>query len=171
MRVLIDTTYSLRGPSGTAVYIDRLLAALRAAGVDVTEAANERRRPPAGGGLGSLRNLFEDQRWTLRELPRRAAVAHADVLHHPLPAIALAPSGPQVVTVHDLAFETHPELFARGFGAWARRAHREASRSAHALVCVSEATAQLVVERWGVPAERIVVAHHGPGQQLPAVSP
>ena len=29
MRVLLDTTFALRGPSGTAVYLERLAAALR----------------------------------------------------------------------------------------------------------------------------------------------
>lgn len=171
MRLLIDTTFALRGPSGTAVYLDRLAAALRAAGVDVVEAANAARRPPAGGGPGSVRNLLADRRWVRRELPRRAAQAGADVLHHPLPAWSPRAPCPQVVTVHDLAFETHPERFGRGFAVWARHAHRAAARRADAVICVSEATAGLVRERWGVPAERIVVAHHGPGQALPDAAP
>jgi glycosyltransferase involved in cell wall biosynthesis len=171
MRVLIDTTYALRGPSGTAVYIERLIAALRAAGVEVVEAANAERRAPAGGGLGSVRNLLADRRWARHELRRRARVAGADVLHHALPAWAGRAPCAQVVTVHDIAFATHPEHFARAFGAWARLAHRRAAVSADAVICVSQATADLVAERWGVPRERIVVAHHGPGQDLPAVSP
>jgi glycosyltransferase involved in cell wall biosynthesis len=171
MRVLIDTTYALRGPSGTAVYLERLIAALRAAGVEVIEAANERRSPPAGGGLGSVRNLLADRRWARRELSRRARDAGADVVHHPLPAFTARTPCPQVVTVHDLAFATHPEHFSRGFGAWARLAHRRAAVSADAVICVSQATADLVMEWWGVPRERIVVAHHGPGQELPAVAP
>jgi alpha-1,3-rhamnosyl/mannosyltransferase len=35
------------------------------------------------------------------------------------------------------------------------------------VICVSEATAADARELWGVAADRIVVAHHGPGQQLP----
>ena len=88
MRVLIDTTYALRGRSGTAVYLERLIAALRAEGVDVIEAADADRPPPAGGGLGSARNLARDVRWTQIGLPRRASAEHADVIHHPLPAFA-----------------------------------------------------------------------------------
>ena len=48
MRVLLDTTYARRGPSGTGVYIDRLAHALREEGVEVVEAANDRRPDPAG---------------------------------------------------------------------------------------------------------------------------
>ncbi len=35
MRVLLDMTYALRGPSGTAVYVERLSQALRDEGVEV----------------------------------------------------------------------------------------------------------------------------------------
>ena len=92
MRVLLDMTYGLRGPSGTGVYLARLSAALRAEGVDVVAAADERRPPPAGGGVGSARNLARDAWWTQVALPRRAREAKADVLHHPLPALARSAS-------------------------------------------------------------------------------
>jgi glycosyltransferase involved in cell wall biosynthesis len=169
MCVLLDTTYTLRGPSGTAVYVERLASALRAAGVEVVEAANHRRRAPAGGGVGSVRNLAEDWRWTQVELPRRAREVGADVLHHPLPALSRRAPCAQVVTIHDLAFTMHPDLFDARFARWAGRAHRRAARGADAVVCVSEATAALAQERWGLGG--VVVAPHGPGQELPAVPP
>ncbi len=171
MRVLIDTSYALRGPSGTATYILELTAALRRAEAHVLEAANERRRPPAGGGLGSVLNLLADRRWLRTALPQLAADTGAEVLHHPLPATARQPPCPQVVTVHDLAFETHPEHFDARYARWARHAHRRAAEEAAVVICVSQSTAGDVVERWGIPPERIVVAHHGPGQDLPAVAP
>ena len=169
MRVLIDTSYALRGPSGTATYVLELVPALRAAGVEVIEAANERRRPPAGGGIGSVRNFVSDYRWTRRTLPQFAADIGADVLHHPLPAVARQPPSRQVITVHDLAFETHPEHFDPRFARWARREHRHAAEEADVVICVSETTAADVRERWGIADERIVVAPHGPGQELPEV--
>jgi glycosyltransferase involved in cell wall biosynthesis len=170
MRVLIDTSYALRGPSGTATYILEFTAALRRLGVDIVEVANERRRPPAGGGVGSVRNLLADRRWLKRSLPQFAAEVGAQLVHHPLPAHARQPPCPQVVTVHDLAFETHPELFDPRFARWARRAHRQAAEEAAVVVCVSQATADDVLSHWKVREERIVVAHHGPGQELPPVS-
>jgi glycosyltransferase involved in cell wall biosynthesis len=166
MRVLLDTTYALRGPSGTAVYLERLAAALRGEGVEVVEAANERRPPPAGGGAGSARNLAVDAWWTQVELPRRARAARADVLHHPLPALAARAPCPQAVTLHDLAFERLPEHFSPAFRRWASRAHRHAARGAAAVVCVSQTTRRDARARWGVEDGRIVVAPHGPGQEL-----
>ncbi|MDX6721253.1 MAG: hypothetical protein QOJ63_3507 [Solirubrobacteraceae bacterium] len=170
MRVLLDTTYARRGRSGTGVYLDRLVPALRAEGVEVVEAANERRPAPAGGGAGSARNLALDAWWTQVELPRRARAAHADVLHHPLPALSARAPCTQVVTVHDLAFERLPELFAPGFRRYASLTHRRAVRGAGAVVCVSETTRRDAMARWGIDPRRIVVALHGPGQQPPAAS-
>jgi glycosyltransferase involved in cell wall biosynthesis len=171
VRVLIDTTYARRGASGTATYLEGLIPALRALGVEVVEVANDRRRPPAGGGAGSLRNWLADAAWTRRELPRRAAAEHADVIHHPLPAHAPGADLAQVVTVHDLAFERLPDAFDPRFRAWARRAHRAAARRATAVICPTEATALDVRGRWGIAADRVVVAPHGPGQPLPEVAP
>ena len=169
MRILIDATYARRAPhSGTAVYVDRLVAALQAlGGVTVDTVADTRRHAPGGGGLRSAANALEDQRWTQYELPRRARAAGADVLHHPLPAHAYAPGAPpQVITVHDLAFELLPAHFAPAYRRYAQLTHRHAARTAAAVVCVSHATARDVIDHWGVSAQRIIVAPHGPGQEL-----
>lgn len=165
MRVVLDISYALRGPSGTAVYLERLRDALRAEGVDVVEAADERRPAPAGGGAASARNLARDWWWTQVGLPRRAREAGADVLHHPLPALARRAPCPQVVTVHDLAFERLPEHFAPAFRRWASVAHRRAARGADAVVCVSQTTRRDAMARWGLESAQIVVAAHGPGQE------
>lgn len=164
MRVLLDTTFALRGHSGTGVYLERLVPALERLGVEVVAARRER-RPPGGGGLRSAANLAADLRWADVELPRRAREARADVLHHPLPAGAFGRGVPRVVTVHDLAFLHLPEAFDPSFRRYARLAHRRAARRAAAVVAVSEATAQDLRTRWSVPRERIVVAPHGPGRQ------
>ncbi len=165
MRVLLDMTYARRGPSGTGVYIDRLTHALREEGVDVVEAANERRPDPAGGGLGSVRNLALDARFTQVELPRRARAAKADVIHHPLPALAIRAPCPQVVTLHDLAFERLPDAFTPAFRRYASQTHRRAARGAQAVVCVSQTTKRDALARWGIDPAKVVVALHGPGQE------
>ena len=173
MRVALDVTPARRGAgqySGTAIYLQRLVPALRRLGVEVVELHNERRAAPAGGGWGSVRNLAADLAWVQHELPRRALRAGADVLHHPLPACArLGPA--QVTTVHDLAFEALPWAFDPRFRRWARFTHRAAARGAHAVVTVSVATRDDVVARWGVDPQRIVVAPLGPGQEPDARAP
>jgi glycosyltransferase involved in cell wall biosynthesis len=168
MRVLLDTTYARRAPfSGTAVYLERLAGALDATGeVEVIDVADERRRPAAGGGLGSVRNLLRDAWWAEVELPRLASRAEADVIHHPLPARARRAPVPQVVTVMDLSFERLPECFDRRFRAYAGKAHRAAALSSGAVICISHTTAADARELWDVPEERIVVAPLGPGQDV-----
>src|SRR5205085_4871223 len=98
-----------------------------------------------------VRNAAVDRWWTAVELPRRAAAARADVLHHSLPAAAFAGAPPQVVTLHDLGFERLPAAFDPRFRAFARRVHRAAARRAAAVVCVSETTARDAAALWGVP--------------------
>jgi glycosyltransferase involved in cell wall biosynthesis len=173
VRVLLDTTYASRAPySGTAVYLERVADALSGLDdVELLEVGNHRRRPPAGGGWGSVRNAVVDQWWTEVELPRLARSMAVEVIHHPLPALSRTSRTPQVVTVHDLAFERVPKAFAPAFRGYARLAHRAAARAADAVICVSQSTARDVRSRWGVKAERLVVAPHGPGQELPPSGP
>ncbi len=167
MRVLLDTTFTLRGPSGTAIYIDALANALAAEGIDVVGVANHRRGAPGRGRAASAANLVSDLRWTAVELPRLARAARADVIHHPLPAHSRLASVPQVITVHDLAFLSLPGMFDRRFVRWAARAHRLAARRADAVICVSQATRAELLDHFGIDG---TVARHGPGQ-APAVPP
>lgn len=177
MRVLIDTSFAGRGPSGTAVYIECLTTALRArANVDVIETRGRRRPQPGrtrtqGRAVWSGANALLDVVWLQVSLRRQARRARADVVHHPLPASMWRAPCAQVITVHDLAFEHHPEGFGRVWRRLARRRHRIAARRADAVICVSYAAAADAVEILGADPGAIVVAPHGPGQALPAPTP
>ena len=166
MRIAIDTSYAARGPSGTGVYIERLVDALEADGVEVVRL----RQPVRGrrGGRNRLRsaaNAALDLAWTRELLPKAAERAKADVLHHPLPA--WSPTAiPQVVTVHDVAFARHPDAFDPLWRRMALRSHRAAIAHAAAVIVVSETSARDAAAYLRAPAERIVVAPHGPGQEL-----
>ena len=166
MRVLIDTSYTRRGPSGTGVYVEQLVAALRSRGiVEVVEVAQPRRMAPgAGSPARSAANAMLDLEWLDRGLPAAARRVGADLVHHPLPARSRGLGCPQVVTFHDVAFEAMPGGYGRVWLALARRAYRRAAADSEALVCVSEHTAADVVARLGAASSRIVVAPHGPGQ-------
>jgi glycosyltransferase involved in cell wall biosynthesis len=173
MRVLIDTSFAGRGPSGTAVYIERLTEALRARGNVVVVETRRRHRPAPGrsrsrgGVLWSALNALLDVVWTQVSLRRQARRARADVIHHPLPAWTWRAPCAQTITVHDLAFEHLPEGFGRIWRTLARRRHRAAARRAGAVVCVSRTAAADAVGILGADPEAVVVAPHGPGQALP----
>jgi len=166
VRVLIDTSYAARGPSGTGVYIERLMGALAGVdGVEVVPARRRRRpRPGAGNPLRSIVNALLDLGWLHVGLPRAARAARADVVHHPLPAHSRRIQAPQVATVHDVAFARMGASYDALWRSVARRSYRAAARRCSALVCVSEATARDATELLGADRSRVVVAHHGPGQ-------
>jgi glycosyltransferase involved in cell wall biosynthesis len=167
VRVAIDTSYADRGVSGTAVYIERLIPALEAEGIEVVRLRQSLRG--ARGGRNKLRsaaNAALDLAWTRELLPKAAERAGADVLHHPLPAHSPTTRIPQVVTVHDVAFATHPAEFDATWRKFALRSHRKAAAGAGAIVAVSESTARDAIAWLRAPAERVVIAPHGPGQEL-----
>jgi glycosyltransferase involved in cell wall biosynthesis len=154
---VVDVTAAGRRPSGTSVYLDALVPALRALGVDVVAVRNPWRGGPE---RSTARNGAAEARW-LGALVRHV---RADVLHHGLPAHAPGARAAQVVTVHDLAPVVHPELFDRRFGLYARTVQRAAARAADAVVVPSDATRADLRAHWGLDA---TVAPHGPGQPLP----
>jgi hypothetical protein len=125
LRVLVDTSFAARGPSGTGVYVEHVVAALRERGeVEVVEARQPLRLRPGREGrrwnpVRSVANAALDLAWLHLGLPLAARRARAAVLHHPLPARSILCRTPQVVTV------------------------------------------------LGADRGRIVVAPHGPGQELP----
>jgi len=123
----------------------------------------------SGNPLRSGANAAGDRAWLHRGLPRAARAAGADVVHHPLPVLSRGLGLPQVVTLHDAAFAVHPEGYGLAWRLLDGRAHRRAVRRADAVVCVSEVTAREARELLAAPPERIVVAQHGPGQELPVV--
>ena len=137
MRVLLDTTYARRGPSGTGVYIERLTrgAARRRASRSSRPPTSAGRRPRAAARR-SVRNLALDAALDAG----RAAAARARRAAPTSSTTRCRRSrsrrrAPQVVTVHDLAFERLPGLLRPALPALrvARRTAR-AARGAQAVV-------------------------------------
>jgi glycosyltransferase involved in cell wall biosynthesis len=171
MRIAIDTTYAGFGPSGTAIYIERLMAALEAEGIEVVQLRTPL-RPKRGGRtkLRSAANATLDAAWTRELLPRAAEREKVDVIHHPLPAASPTPI-PQVVTVHDVAFAKSPDDFDPVWRRVALRGHRRAVAKAGAVISVSESAKRDAISWLRAPAERVVVAPHGPGQEFALAGP
>ncbi|MDQ3645054.1 MAG: glycosyltransferase family 4 protein [Actinomycetota bacterium] len=170
MRVLIDMTYAARGRSGSSVYIERLVDALRERGqVGVVEARQRvRLRPGAeGGAMRPLRraaNLALDALWLHVGLPRAARRAGADVVHHPLPAHSRRIRVPQVSTVQDVAFLHFRGLYDPAWRRLAARSYRRAARRCAMVVCPTNTTATEVVALLGAHRNAVVVVPYGPGQ-------
>ncbi|WP_372788005.1 glycosyltransferase family 4 protein [Paraconexibacter sp.] len=95
-------------------------------------------------------------------LPRIAGRAGAALVHAPNCFLPLRRPCAGVVTIHDLAFESHPEDFSRRTGMKYRWVTPRAARSAEAVICVSTWTAEDVATRYGIDPARIRVIPNAP---------
>src|SRR4051812_39984215 len=151
--VALDTRDALVPPlRGWGRYARELLRALLAIGAPV--------RPLTARWPGP------EVLWEQVGLPLAALARRASVLHAPNCFLPLARACRGVVTVHDLAFEAFPGDFAPRT-AWKYRVlGRAAARSADRVICVSRATAEDVVARWGVREDHVRVVPNAPALPL-----
>lgn len=136
---------------GWGRYVRELAAGLRAlhpADVDLAFLARDSRGP--------------ELVWEQARLPRLLRRERADAVHAPNCFLPLRRPCPGVVTIHDLAFEDHPEDFARTTGWKYRTFAPRAARSAERVICVSEFTRDDVCRRYGVEPERTRVVLSAP---------
>ncbi|MGE4426723.1 MAG: glycosyltransferase family 4 protein [Solirubrobacteraceae bacterium] len=134
---------------GWGRYAAELLAALRRRD-DVAVGAYV-----GGGRLPEI--AWEQVGW-----PARLRTDAPDVLHAPNCFLPLWRPCPGVVTIHDLAFEAHPEDFAPRTGWKYRTFTRRAALSAEAVVVDTRATADDLCERYGADPDRIHVVPLAP---------
>ena len=100
--------------------------------------------------------------WRSLGVPRAARAHDLDIYHglsHELPLTAFGPRTRTVVSMHDLLFLTHPQLYP-----WVDRQlytfkYRHSCLRADMVVAISQKTADDVHEIFGIPRERIRVAY------------
>lgn len=139
-------------PRGWGRYARELVQALRAGagGAGITLDVIER------GGRGP-EVLWEQVVLPLRLFRTRPAVVHATNCFLPLRRPC-----PGVVTIHDLAFEVYPEDFAPRTRAKYRSLTPRAARSAERVIVPSEYTRDDLVDRYGIPPEKVRVIPEAP---------
>ena len=109
--------------------------------------------------------------WEQLVLPRILARRRADLVHSPNCFLPLRRPCPGVVTVHDLAFEDHPEDFARLTGLKYRTLTPRSARSAERVICVSEHTRRDLCERYAVAPEKTRTIHSAPSLPIGDADP
>jgi glycosyltransferase involved in cell wall biosynthesis len=144
-KVTIDASdaYSV-SPRGWGRYTVELLRAFRGGAAGALEID-----PQAGWGR------LPEVVWEQLGLPLRAR--GSAVLHAPNCFLPLRRPCPGVVTIHDLAFETHPGDFAPRTRLKYARLVPLAARSADRVICDSHHAADDVIERYRVDPERVRV--------------
>jgi glycosyltransferase involved in cell wall biosynthesis len=99
--------------------------------------------------------------WEQMELPKILERENVDLLHAPAYVMPLRCRVPCVVTMHDILAVTHPHfckrLNALHYGFMLPRTALRAAR----IIASSQATKDAVLERFGVPLEKVVVISPG----------
>ncbi|MCB9167481.1 MAG: glycosyltransferase family 4 protein [Flavobacteriales bacterium] len=99
--------------------------------------------------------------WAERMLPPVLRRLNADLLLAPDGILSLRARLPQIAVIHDLNFEAHPDDLPRAYRNYYRSRFPRFARKAERIITVSAFSKADIVERYGVPAERIDVVHNG----------
>ena len=159
--VVVDADVLGRQRTGDESYVANLLREAVQLGDDLALAAVTRHPELVPQGVRPLRLATPSQALRMGlQLPAllrrlRPRVSHFQYVLPP------AIPGRLVVTVHDLSFEDHPEWMAPHDRVLFRTLVPRAVRRADAVLTVSEWTRSRIVERYGIPAERVVVTPNG----------
>jgi glycosyltransferase involved in cell wall biosynthesis len=105
--------------------------------------------------------------WEQVHLPRAAAADNLDVFFAPAYTAPLWLRVPLVAAIHDISYVAHPEWFRTREGVRRRWLTRQTARRAGAVVTISEFSRRELVEKLGVPSQRIAVIP--PGVRAPPV--
>ncbi|HET7696729.1 MAG TPA: glycosyltransferase family 1 protein [Vicinamibacterales bacterium] len=127
---------------------------------------------PAGSNLrevvaGSGRGTW----WEQTHLRRAVRSAPPDVFFAGAYTAPLALGVPLAVTIHDVSFAAHPEWFRPREGARRRLLTRQAARAAEIVFTDSLFSRGEILERLGVPAERVKVIPPGVTLRSPTDAP
>ncbi|HEU5346044.1 MAG TPA: glycosyltransferase family 1 protein [Ktedonobacterales bacterium] len=173
MRILVDYTAAITQGAGIGRYTRSLVDALLRVDTGDQYTLYSAERPSGERGFPRAANLrtkagpLDNRRMTIlwhrlrAPLPIQTLAGRADVLH--APDFSLPPSlgARTVVTIHDLAFMTHPECAVPSLRGYLNRVVPRAVRRADHLIAVSQRTADDLVALLGVAPKRITVIHLG----------
>ena len=171
MRFALDYTPALTQGAGIGRYARSLVSALARVDQSDTIVLFSHEAPQSGREFPRASNI------QVRMVPVRRLPIFWHRLHMPLPIELL--TGPidvfhgtdstipparrarRVVTVHDRSFMIHPECAVPSLAAYLNRVVPRAVRTADHVIADSHQTANDLVERLGVPRERITPIHLG----------
>jgi len=84
------------------------------------------------------------------EIRDRLSVFHSQYICPPVSMV------PEVVTIHDILFETHPELFVDAFSRRSVELIRRSAQKACRVLTVSDFSRRALLERYDLPEEKVV---------------
>lgn len=167
-RILLDATPIPPDRGGVGRYVDGVVPALVAAGVEITVACRPEDAPGflAAGALvvrapASVGRVARRLIWEQIGLPRLARRVDAEIIHSVHYTFPVFTRRRRVVTVHDLTFYSHPQVHNPGKRLFFRSWIRLNGILGNTVLAPSAATARAYVQRTGVDRDRIIVAPLG----------
>jgi glycosyltransferase involved in cell wall biosynthesis len=173
MRILVDYTAAIGQGAGIGRYTRSLVDALLRVDQEdrftlfSAERPSAERTFPVAPHVRAVTGPLDNRRMTIlwhrlrAPLPIEALAGRADVLHAPDFSLPPSLSARTVVTIHDLAFMTHPECAVPALRAYLNRVVPHAVRRADHIIAVSERTSADLVELLGVEPKKVSVIHLG----------
>ncbi|HEY7698097.1 MAG TPA: glycosyltransferase family 1 protein [Vicinamibacteria bacterium] len=184
MRIGIDAHHVNGKPQGSRTYLLELVRALsRACANDGAELVIYSFRPEETSVVLPApalehRRIFPQSARVrlpfvapLLALRDRLSVLHSQYIAPPFSFV------PDVVTIHDILFETHPDLFAGAFSRRSAALIRRSAKRARVVLTVSEFSRSALVERYHLSPDKVIVtpnavdreAFHPGSDELPGV--
>ncbi|MGB9737753.1 glycosyltransferase family 4 protein [Chloroflexus sp.] len=162
IRFAIDARLNAYRQGGIAHYTQSLVRAMAPLLADEEELLvleHVRARMPPVDGLRRSRLLTPPHhRFEQLSLPVEVWLRRPMLLHSPDFIPPLVHAWRTVITIHDLAFLYFPEILDRAARRYYGRIY-QAVAGADAIIAVSQATRDDIVERLGVPPERVTVIY------------
>jgi glycosyltransferase involved in cell wall biosynthesis len=162
MRLAYDLSILRHPPAGTARYAVELLRAMRAAQAEdeIVETAGW----PRGARGGSVRrfvNLGSDLGWLTIGAATVAARHRPDAWFSPANILPLVLPRPKIVAILDANVMTAGTGYDRAYAMYATRMMRLSADRAAAILTLSNDARCRLIERLGIPGDRIFVAYPG----------
>ncbi len=174
MRIAVDARELIGRPTGVGRYLSELIARWTdnpaARRHDWVLYAHQRPSLPE-----AFRPAIEivpgsaGTRWEQWSFPRALIRARVDVLFAPGYTAPLTASCPTALTIHDVSFFAHPEWFSSREGARRRGLTAWSARRAAVVLTDSQFSRDEIVDRIGIPSDKIRVVP--PGLTRPITSP
>lgn len=159
LRVAVDASALRTGRTGIGRYVEQLLRALTATGIEPLPFSN---RPVVGHPAASVRRLRPTAAWLALRARGQAAELRPEVVHYPTGRAPRRTVVPMVITVHDLS----PLLAGSGLPRRERWLTAPGLRcgvhEADAVIAVSADTARALTAMFPTTAARLQVIPEGP---------
>jgi glycosyltransferase involved in cell wall biosynthesis len=170
MRIGIDAHHVNGKPQGSRTYLLELIRALSRVSEDELVIYSFRPEETSAVLAGSAlvhRRLFPDSARIRVPLvaPALAVRDRLSVLHSQYVAPPLS-FVPDVVTIHDVLFETHPHLFEGAFSRRSTALIRRSARKASLVLTVSEFSRGEILAQYGLSSEKVVVTPNGVDREV-----